>query len=504
MVFGRRFARPTDLMRWVASGCPLLLPVAALAAGHADVGAAIPGPTPFIAEISATLSGAPLASVTYAILSKPNSLVAPLAASYSAAYLSSHGDVAGSNVTVPVWGLYAGSNNIVALLYSFADGSNAFALKPVTTAAYLDPCAPINAPTLRQNRTKVSDLGFDYFLLKDFCSSNSPAIVDTDGHLRWVGTAGAGAIAAIFYDNAIYASDGKTGINRIDLTGQTTRLVDYAANGVTTTDHHNMDPGRNGIVVDVNTTAETEGVAVEFNPANGAILQAWDLGHIIGSAMAADGDDPNDFVEPVGVDWFHMNASTYNPADNTEIFSSRENFVIAVDYDTPAVGVRKIHWILGDTTKKWHSFPSLAKYTLQLGPNTLPPIGQHAVSIDLSGNLMLFDDGTASTFQVPAGINRGFSAGRSYKIDTKAMTATEIINYTPQPAIYAPFCGSFYQASRNSYLIDFTTANNETTAELQGLGTNNKVVFDLQYPESQTCGAAFNAVPLPDKPIIFE
>ena len=52
--------------------------------------------------------------------------------------------------------------------------------------------------------------------------------------------------------------------------------------------------------------------------------------------MLAGGDDPSGFVYPVGTDWFHNNATTYNKADNTLIVSSRENFVIAVDYDTPA------------------------------------------------------------------------------------------------------------------------------------------------------------------------
>ena len=34
------------------------------------------------------------------------------------------------------------------------------------------------------------------------------------------------------------------------------------------------------------------------------------------------------------------------------IISSRENFVICLDYETGA-----IRWILGDETKKWFTFP---------------------------------------------------------------------------------------------------------------------------------------------------
>ena len=111
----------------------LMAPGLALASGQADIGNATAGPTPFIAEVPVTLSGASLASVTFGVLSKPGSLVLPILSKYSSAYLSSHGYLSGSSLTVPVWGLYAGSNNTVALLFSFTDGSNAVAVEPVTT-----------------------------------------------------------------------------------------------------------------------------------------------------------------------------------------------------------------------------------------------------------------------------------------------------------------------------------------------------------------------------------
>jgi hypothetical protein len=73
---------------------------------------------------------------------------------------------------------------------------------------------------------------------------------------------------------------------------------------------------------------------------------------------------------------------------HSQIISSRENFVTALDYGTNAV-----KWILGDTTKKWAGFPSLLKHSLDLGPNSLPPIGQHAVSITHGDSLLLLDNG---------------------------------------------------------------------------------------------------------------
>ena len=75
---------------------------------------------------------------------------------------------------------------------------------------------------------------------------------------------------------------------------------------------------------------------------------------IIADAMRARGDDPSAFVRR-GQDWFHNNSATYRASDNSLIVSSRENFVIALDYASGA-----IKWILGDKTKAWFQYPSRA------------------------------------------------------------------------------------------------------------------------------------------------
>jgi len=464
-----------------------------------SVGGVTPGPTPFIANVSENFSGNPLTYAYSIVYSKSGSYVRPVVSGYSANYLSSQGRLSATNVSVPVFGLYAGSQNRVAIVLFFQGGSAAVSFLPVTTTAYTDPCGALNTPTVQNNRKAYSDLSFDYFLMKDSCSSNSPAIIDTDGNLRWVGTTNVGTQSAILYNNGVYSSDNSSGVNRTDLaTGVVTKFADYrASDGVISTGHHNFDPGRNGIVIDVNTTAQLESVNLEIDGTTGKVINRWDLFDIISAAMRAGGDDPTQFASTdPNRDWFHNNATTYNPADNTLIVSSRENFVIAVDYDTPADGVKKIHWILGDPTKNWHRFPSLQRFALQLAPGTLPPIGQHAVSIDHKGNLLLFDDGQSSFNQSPAGETRNYSAARSYKIDTTAMTATGDFLYSPQPSIYSDICSSIYEAGSNNYLVDFSTANNRSLNELRGLGSNNAVIFDIQYPQFNGCGSGWNSIPI--------
>ena len=400
-----------------------------------------------------------LTSVSFTITPTSGSLTRPITASATAAYLAGHGALNGSSLIVPVFGLYAGRTNTVTLNFSFTDGSSVQTTVPITAAAYTDPCAEVNEGKFENNRVSTDELSFDYFLVKDYCSPNSPAIFDTDGVLRWVGIANAGSLPGLFYKNGIYTSDTKTGVNRLDLFGLVTKIADFASHGVTSTNPHNIDPGRDGLIDDVNTTTEDEAAAIEFDATSGAVLQQWDMGQIISAAMTAGGDDPRQFVFADGsTDWFHMNSTTYNPADNTLIVSSRENFVIDVDYDVPPDGVRKIHWILGDTTKHWYQFASLRKFALSTTTGTLAPIGQHAVSIDTAGNLLLFDDGYGSQFQSPPGITRGYSVVDSYKIDTSAMTAATVFDYQPQSSIYSYVCGSAYDAGKGNHLVDFATA----------------------------------------------
>ena len=155
----------------------------------------------------------------------------------------------------------------------------------------------------------------------------------------------------MLFDNAFYLTSGPS-LLRTEFDGVTTPVADYSGIGVTNF-HHNIDPGRDGMIIDANTVDRTESVNIEVDAA-GNVLRTWNLADIISAAMIAGGDDPSQFVYPAPADWFHNNTSAYRSSDDSLIVSSRENFVIALDYDSG-----NIKWILGDPTKHWHEFPSL-------------------------------------------------------------------------------------------------------------------------------------------------
>lgn len=458
------------------------------------MGENIAGATPFISQVTLNASDTTtIKSIQFSIAPKTGSVIRPLVANYSNGYLTERGylNSGTGEIFLPVYGLYSDFSNTVTLAYFFNDGSSKEDSTTITTDAFTHPCG-LDNPTVLQARTDTTSLSYDYMLVKSACSGGFvPAIVDTDGAMRWASPAGFSVIPATFYDNAIYQTSG-TSLYRVELDGAVTLLHDYADIGAIFL-HHNIDLGKVGLILDLDTEDQVESVNIEVDDA-GNVLKRWDLATIISDAMVAGGDDPTEFVRPEPEDWFHNNAVTYNRADDSVLISSRENFVICLDYETD-----EIKWILGDTTKHWYDFPSLAKFALDLGPDTLPPIGQHALSISYDEHLLLFDNGFNSLFQMPPGINRGYASPRKYRVDLPLNQATEVWNYEVDQSILDPICSSIYEDAPLNYVIDYAFvggfASTDPVAQILGLDAAGEKIFYYQYP-TRFCDTAYNTIPL--------
>ncbi len=449
----------------------------------------IAGATPFLSQLTLSVSDtAAIRRIKFTIAPKPGSVTRPFAATYSQSYLAERGDIVGGKIFLPIYGLYDGYSNRVTLTYTFNDGSARDEITTITTATYDDPCG-YNSPTVLQPRSATTPLSYDYFLVKGACSSASPAILDTDGRLRWVGTAGLKFFSLAFFDNSIYVAYGPL-LYRNDLDGTVTQLGDFSSAGMTEF-HHNVDRGKTGLLFEADTEDYLETIIMEILP-DGRLLKSWNMADIISAAMIAGGDDPSKFVFDAPDDWFHSNAATYNRADDTLIVSSRESFVIGIDY-----GSGTIKWILGDPAKAWYQFPSLRQYALALPAGSLPPIGQHAVSITYDQDLLLFDNGLTSLFQQPPGPSRTYSSPRKYHLDLVNRTATEVWNYPMEESIFDLYCGSVYEDAPDNYLLDYAYVpqGGAVFARLIGLDATGSIAFDYQYPTAG-CLQAFNAVPL--------
>ena len=509
-----------QLKTWIALAVAAicLSPFSSSAAGTIVLNSQSSGPTPFIAILNISVSGtAALDHIDFKVYPKPGSLTRPVCARYSAAYIQSRGytDLTTGQIRLPVFGLYSNYGNTVALVAGFADNTTKRLNVSVQTPVWTDPTAGavfLN-PTVAQARSASTNLSYDFILLKTFAAAITPVIIDTDGQVRWVGTAGIATQSALLFENGIYISDGGAGMIRMEFDGSYRTVANfsgytdpvYGPMHITYTGHHQFDYGKYGIIIDCNTSEWTECVNIEVD-GQGNVLHAWNLATSVTNAMTAGGDGSyvSDLVRPASTDWFHNNAVTYRPSDDTMIFSSRENYVVATDYTTGA-----IKWIFGDPAKKWYAGPplpatyqynSLRQLALTATGSTLAPIGQHGVSI-YRDKLLLHDNGTASITNPPnspAGISRSYSALRKYEINahpptTNAGSATEIWTYDAGQTIKSAYCSSVYEDGSESYLGTFSNSN---PTIVFGLDPSGAKVFDYRYPTLNFCGTSWNSNPI--------
>jgi hypothetical protein len=461
------------------------------------------GATPFISFVGLHGQGtSDVASIRFSVAPKPGSVSAPVTVTYSLAYLIRRGYAlqGAPKLTFPVFGLYAGYTNAIAIDIQFNDGSKTSMPLQIATAAYADVNQIYDRPTIIKARPVDAVLGFNYVYMKS--SLGTPIVVDTDGEVRWVGMGQSTSASSIFTDNGfLVGSQNSLEIRRLELDGtsSTAALVSPTYDNF----HHNIDSGKVGLLGEMDATVDgqvqIESILAEFTSA-GAVSAEWNFGAIISAYMLSQGDDPTLFVRP-GIDWFHMNAATYDPRDDSIIASSRENFVIKVDYRTG-----RLIWIFGDPTKYWYSFPSLRAKSLSLADGGLYPIGQHGISITPDGQLLLFNNGYPSFRQpqgAPAGESRTYSAVSAYTIDATAATAREVWRFDYGQSVYSDICSNASRAADGSTLVNYAASANRTKARLVGLDKDSEVVFDFEYA-TNLCATSFNAQMIPLEALVFE
>lgn len=452
------------------------------------------GITPFVRY--AQFVGTSLANVTavsYTISPKPGALAKPVKVQYTIGALQRRGYApAGGPLTLPVFGLYAGKNNAVTVAFDLSDGTRTSMDLTLRAKAYVDPFGIYDKPTIVTPRDPSVALGFSYLYMKS--GEESPVIIDTDAQMRWVGPAVDSSFSSTFVDGAFIIGGHKDpSVTRMELDGvETSSMLDLPN---VEWFNHDVNPGRDGLLAGVDMMLG--GVeAIQSNivemTTTGHTLHHWDFAQIISDYMLANGDDPTQFVHP-GLNWLHLNSALYDPSDDSLIVSSREQFVMKIDYDTSA-----IKWIFGDPTKYWHTFPSLrAKGITLTTAGGLYPIGQHRITIRADGSLMLFNNGMPSNGMPAgqAGEGRSYSAINAYVINPAKMTAKQVYSYLHDKSIKSNVCGSAYESSNKTKVFDYPAGEKGTHTHIVAVDGTDKMAFEYQYANT-ACGTAWNTIPI--------
>lgn len=433
----------------------------------------------------------PIQRVEFSILTKPGNRAADAHVTYHESYLNRVGavDAAGGRVQFTVFGLYNQFVNSVQVTVVFPDGDSVARTFAVST---VDPVGAPAAPALTVTSADPQ-LATSYVVLSRF---SGPQVVDIDGEVRWVAPQlGEAALAQACTPEGIIVGGLQTnGIYQLDWLGRV--QVRAMSDARCLTSHHCLQRGKVGWL---NAVAYIDFEAGKHYPesvlaemtSEGEILRLWDFNAILAGTIQAQGEDPTPLVKNYE-DWFHMNSAVYDPTDDSILVSSRENFVIKIDYETGA-----IKWLLGNPAKLWYTGFPLSLQPLALTVTGDTPIGQHTLSVSHGGTVLtLFNNGYGNQNLPDVGDTRMPSTVSVYQIDEQARTAVEVLSLGGSAGVYSPICSSAYRTTSQDVLALFSSPSDDSAPRLLVLNDADEILFDATIA-GEGCRDGYLAEELP-------
>lgn len=396
-----------------------------------------------------------------------------------------------TNHMLPIYGLYADTNNTVAISYQ-DDGGQVNKSLTISTAALPDDLA---LPTeVTADRTQLTnDL---YFFTP---SSQGYAVAyDVNGDVRWyLDQQATWEINRLQNGHLLLSTERLAntpyytiGLYEMDLLGKV--YAEYDLPGGYHHDYFEMPSGNLLIATNDfdNEHGTVEDVIVELDRATGNIVKTFDLKDVLPM-------DQGQSENWTSYDWFHNNSIWYDQATNSVILSGRhQDAVIALDYSTG-----KLKWIIGDPTNWGDEYQQY--FFTPVGDNFEWQWSQHAAMVTPEGYVLLFDNGNNKSKQkdayVPA--TDSYSRGVMYQINTDNMTIRQVWQYGKERGsdFYSPYISDVDYLAANHYIVhsggivradgqpsnqpaSLTGGNNiellSDTVEL----INDQVVYELKLP----------------------
>lgn len=392
---------------------------------------------------------------------------------------------------LPIYGLYAATNNRVNITYD-------------DNGTLVDRAIYIQTDPLPDKVAQPTDVFADkarldnglYFFTPS--SDSYAAAYDVNGDVRWyLSQLATWEIDRLDNGHLLLSSDRlvnqpyyTTGLYEVDLLGKI--YAEYRLPGGYHHDYFEM-PNGNLLVAtnDFNNPQGTvEDVVVELDRQTGDIVKTFNLRDIL---PMEDGKSEN----WSSYDWFHNNSIWYDERTNSVILSGRhQDAVIALDYTTG-----QLKWIIGDPAN-WST--EYQKYFFRpIGGNFEWQWSQHAAMVTPEGYIFLFDNGNnkskiASNY---VSAKDSYSRGVMYKINTDDMTIEQVWQYGKERGsdFYSPYISDVDYLGPDHYIVHsggIVRVDGQPSNQPAGLADgqninlqsdtvellNDQVIFEIKLP----------------------
>jgi len=355
----------------------------------------------------------------------------------------------GTQLSIPVHGLYAGVDNMVHLAFFDTEGNDLGTQDYEIRTLPLHPALPqitiqrAQRSSMAGGMTLVSYFGHDGTLFPQ-----RPFIFDSYGKIRWyLDYSNHPTLGTLFYDDGVerlangnfYFGSGGNGagaapdnrIYEIDLFGNVLNTWEMPGYGF----HHQVLEKPNGnflLTVNKLYAATTEDYVIEIDRETKEIINEWDLHQSMQYGRTTWTTDT--------VDWFHANGLYYDPTDDTIVVSGRTQGIVKLTADNQVVWILGLHkgWGQAGNGQDLNQFllqpldangDAITNIAVLEGDANHPdfewPWYQHAPKYMSNGDLMLFDNGDNRNYSGDVHYSRAVR----FTIDPVAMTVQQQWQY---------------------------------------------------------------------------
>jgi arylsulfate sulfotransferase len=361
------------------------------------------------------------------------------------------GSIPAGATVIPILGLYPDeTNHVVAYLYDDAEGKMYVVSADITTSfagdtsdTYRDgyPSVEFTHPAASRpaGMTLVS-----LYMGAGAAHVTRPFAFDHDGVIRWalrLDGIGDQALPDERLANGTLVLGAGTHLYAYNMLGR--QVHDWNLGGYGYSQHHDAaeiteGPHAGDLLVPVDKIGLTtkEDFIIELGR-DGTLVQAWDLRQVLDVSRMNLVNNTSD--------WLHVNAVTYDPADDSLIVSGRSQGIFKVDRSNHLKWIVAPHQGWGAAGPAGEGADTSAYLLTAVSPSGTPyapdvqegragvddaltfdwPWGQHAVLLRSPGDLLVFDNGFNRHF---SGSDL-FSRAVEYRVDEARMTVSQEWQY---------------------------------------------------------------------------